>query len=74
MKKIDCSILVCALVALATLAGAEDNSAFIVRGEDATIEQYPYMAIIFNQGRFTCTGAIISPRSVLTVRKVEWEN
>lgn len=71
MKVQKISITIFAFAALAVVRADEENSAFIVRGEDATIDQHPYMAGVLNEGRFTCTGAIISPRSVLTVRKVK---
>jgi secreted trypsin-like serine protease len=60
--------LVCALAL--SLISAEETNSFIVRGENATIQQYPFMAGIFNFGIPTCGGAIINSRSVLTVIKL----
>lgn len=45
----------------------EENSPFIVGGENARIEEYPYLAGVFMYGIHMCTGSIISSRSVLTV-------
>lgn len=63
--------VVCLLLTLAVVlaASSEDTSNFIVGGEDATIQQYPYMAGVFNLGLHTCGGTIISASNVLTVRK-----
>lgn len=51
----------------AGLVTSSDNvSGFIVDGEDAFIEDYPYMAGIMNLGLSSCGGSIINSRSVLT--------
>lgn len=41
----------------------------LIGGNRATIANYPYMAGIFTRSHFSCGGAIINFRSVLTVRK-----
>jgi secreted trypsin-like serine protease len=51
-----------------SFASTEESSSFIVGGEDATVEEYPYMAGILNFGLSGCGGTIINQRSVLTVR------
>lgn len=48
------------------LATSESGEQFIIDGEDASIEQYPYMAGIMNFGFSNCGGSIISSRNVLT--------
>lgn len=58
------SVLVVVLAVLAVVAA--DKTAFIVGGQDATVEDHPYMAAVFNFGLPSCGGAIISTRSVLT--------
>lgn len=53
-------------------AKAEDFSSFVVGGENATIDEFPYMAGIIDTSvdlkLADCGGAIINTRSVLTVR------
>lgn len=49
-------------------ANCEDSTSYIVGGEDAAIQDHPYMAGVFLFGFPLCTGAIISSRTVLTVR------
>lgn len=44
----------------------ETNGGFIIDGEDASIEDYPYMAGILNLGISSCGGSIITSRNVLT--------
>lgn len=48
------------------VTSSENDAGFIVGGEDAFIENYPYMAGIMNLGLFNCGGSIINSRSVLT--------
>lgn len=45
----------------------EEISQHVVNGEDANIEDHPYMANVFTLGLPTCGGAILTSRSVLTV-------
>lgn len=59
-------VILCAFVAFA--ASADEGSNYIVGGEDASIEEYPYMAGVVNLGFSSCGGSIITSRSVLTVR------
>lgn len=44
-----------------------DVDSFVVNGEDALIQDYPYMAKVWTVNFPTCGGAILSPRNVLTV-------
>lgn len=60
--------LVCVVLIAIQFSNAEDSSNFILGGSNATIEEFPYMIGILTSGRFTCGGAIINSRSVLTVR------
>lgn len=54
---------------LAVSAPADQNVAeFVVNGEDASIEDYPYMAKVWNLFFPACGGAILNQRSVLTVK------
>jgi secreted trypsin-like serine protease len=46
----------------------EEVSTFIVNGRNASIEEFPYMAGVFTRGWFTCGGAILNSRTILTVR------
>lgn len=48
---------------------AEDSSSFILGGRNASIEDFPHMVGILTDGRFTCGGAVINSRSILTVHK-----
>lgn len=41
----------------------------LIGGRQTSIATYPYLAGIFTNNFFTCGGAIINFRSVLTVRK-----
>lgn len=45
----------------------KDVSNFIVNGDDADIREFPYMAKVWNVNWAACGGAILTPRSVLTV-------
>jgi secreted trypsin-like serine protease len=49
--------------------GLKNNeiSSFIIGGENATVEEYPFMAGVHYRGDHICGGAIITSRSVLTV-------
>lgn len=62
--KLRLSVLFFAIAAVTS--ASEDTSSFIVGGTDATIEDYPYMAGVFNFGLPSCGGTIISSRTVLT--------
>lgn len=42
----------------------------LINGLDASINTYPYMAGIHTNSVFTCGGAIINFRSILTVRNL----
>jgi secreted trypsin-like serine protease len=55
-------------------ASAEESESipFIVGGENATVEEYPFIAGVYNEGDWTCGGAIINTRSVLTVTRRKW--
>lgn len=57
-------LLVCAFYASAD----QDASPLVVNGEDARIEDYPYMAKVWTLNFPLCGGAILTTRSVLTVR------
>lgn len=46
---------------------AEEISGSIVNGEDASIQDYPYMAKVWVTFYAMCGGSILSSRSVLTV-------
>jgi hypothetical protein len=51
-------------------ASAEEIiSPFVVNGVDASIEDHPYMAKVWNLNWPACGGSILTQRSVLTVRK-----
>lgn len=56
------------LLVLGLIAGlvSGDPAGFIVDGEEATIEEFPYMAGVVNLGLTSCGGSIINSRSVLT--------
>lgn len=55
------------IVVFAVLAVVSaEKTAFIVGGQDATVEDHPYMAAVLNLGLPGCGGSIISTRSVLT--------
>lgn len=58
------SVLIVVLAVLAVVSA--DKTAFIVGGQDATVQDHPYMAAVFNFGLPSCGGSIISTRSVLT--------
>lgn len=60
-------VLLVIAVFVAFVSSYEDTSGLIIGGSDATIEEFPYMAGVFNMGLFNCGGSIISARSVLTV-------
>lgn len=52
----------------AVYSSADQNvDRFVVNGEDALIQDHPYMAKVWNLNYPTCGGAILSPRNVLTV-------
>lgn len=59
------SLVLISLIAASTAMMTGPESA-IIGGSDATVEEFPYMAGIFNLGLYTCGGAIINERSVLT--------
>lgn len=61
-------LFVCAFYASAD----QDASPFVVNGEDARIEDFPYMAKVWNLRYPLCGGAILTSRSVLTVRNFEY--
>lgn len=65
------TLLIFAVFFIALTSSSEEISSAIIGGSDATIEEFPYMAGIFNLGLFNCGGAIISARSVLTVCETE---
>ena len=56
---------------LIQLAVTEGGSNFVVGGENATIQDYPYMAGVLNFGIPSCGGSIITARSVLTEKKFQ---
>lgn len=58
------SVLIVVLAVLAVVSA--EKTAFIVGGQDANIEDHPYMAAIFNFGLKSCGGSIINTRHVLT--------
>lgn len=49
------------------IVSSKNASSYIVGGNDASVENYPYTARILNFGIPSCGGAVISARSVLTV-------
>lgn len=65
MRQLILLALAASALLFCSVNGAE-SSQFIVGGEDATVEDHPYMAGVFVLGFPLCTGAIISSRSVLT--------
>jgi hypothetical protein len=58
-------IIFCSFICASSQEGISQH---VVNGEDARIEDYPYMAHIFTTRLPTCGGAILTPRSVLSVR------
>jgi secreted trypsin-like serine protease len=60
-------LLIVFCVSVVTFATSEENSNFIVGGENALVSDYPYMAGVLNFGLPSCGGSIITARSVLTV-------
>lgn len=63
-------LVVFAFLLIVPFSKAENSSNFILGGSNATIEEFPHMVGIMNSGRFSCGGAIINSRSVLTVRDI----
>lgn len=64
-------VLASFLTFLAVSTSADQNvSEFVVNGEDASIRDFPYMAKVWNLNWPACGGAILTSRSVLTVRKI----
>lgn len=61
-------LFVCAFYASAD----KDASPFVVNGEDARIEDYPYMAKVWTINYPLCGGAILTTRTVLTVSFSGW--
>lgn len=59
--------LMVAINAIFSGVEAAGNNPYIVRGEDATVEEYPFMARVLVNGSFRCTSSIISSQSILTV-------
>lgn len=57
-------------VAILISTASAESSSFIVGGSDATIEEFPYMAAVYNLGIpfLGCGGTILNARNVLTVR------
>lgn len=47
----------------------EEISSYVINGEDARIEEHPYMAHVYSLMLPTCGGSILTRRSVLTVKK-----
>nr|ACO15288.1 Trypsin-1 precursor [Caligus clemensi] len=43
-----------------------NNNLKIVNGEDASLNEYPFMAALFNRNRHFCGGSIIDPKHILT--------
>lgn len=64
-------VLVILALSVAFVACTNDHGSFIVGGNDATIQEYPFMARILNFGLspLGCGGSIVSASNVLTVRK-----
>lgn len=54
--------------AIFSASADQDLSKFIVNGEDASIKDFPFLAKVWNLNWAACGGAIISTRSVLTVK------
>jgi secreted trypsin-like serine protease len=48
----------------------EDISKSVINGEDASIEDHPYMAHVFTLFMSTCGGSILNTRNVLTVKLI----
>lgn len=46
----------------------EDFSSSVINGEDASIEDHPYMAKVYTLFIPTCGSAILNSRNVLTVK------
>ncbi|XP_071746633.1 transmembrane protease serine 9 [Lepeophtheirus salmonis] len=42
------------------------NNLKIVNGEDASVDEFPFMAALFNKGRHFCGGSIIDSKHILT--------
>lgn len=58
---------VLAVAVVGTSAIDQNVAEFVVNGEDASIEDYPYMAKVWTLMLPACGGAILTQRSVLTV-------
>lgn len=61
------------LISTLALASNEEISQTVINGEDAFIEDHPYMGIIYTLFLPTCGSSILNSRSVLTV-KISFNN
>lgn len=61
------SILLTFLILFVFSSADEDISKSVINGEDASIEDHPYMAHVYTLFLSTCGGSILNSRSVLTV-------
>jgi secreted trypsin-like serine protease len=50
----------------------EEISQLIVNGENARVEDHPYMVNVASTGLSYCGGAILTARSVVTVRIIQF--
>jgi hypothetical protein len=67
--KMKLALLVSIIFAFAVLPSFQEGiSQHVINGEDAAIEDHPYMAHIYTTFLPTCGAAVLSQRSVLTVR------
>lgn len=65
--------VVATFLTLVAVSSSADQavSEFIVNGDDASIRDHPYMAKVWHLNLPSCGGAILTSRSVLTVRIIE---
>lgn len=62
-------VLITSLLLILSISSTfqEEISSYVINGEDARIEDHPYMAHIFTLMFATCGSSIITPRSLVTV-------
>lgn len=67
MKFVQFSSIILLIFLIFSSSAYEDISKSVINGENASIEDHPYMAHVFTLFLSTCGGSILNTRSVLTV-------
>lgn len=66
MKTLSSLLFAVTLVVFVQSFPHDDASGFIVNGRDADIADFPHQLALFDQGRYFCGAAVISPLFILT--------